>query len=552
MIEHRDIRVRMRDGVELSVDVFLPDTDTRHPGLLAMSPYGKEIQTLTMAPQPVNSTVHRRSIEAGDPSYLTDHGYAHVIADVRGIGSSDGEYRGWMSAEEARDGHDLVEWMASQPWCDGHVGMVGVSYYGAVQLNVAATQPPHLVAIMPWNAPADFYREATHHGGIRQIFFWIIYGLGIRGRSTVVTREEGSPEDFEQLISELTADPDLAMYADIYNSAKNPDRIPGYFDVLAHPLDGPFYWERSPYARYQDIQVPCYFASAWWAYAHMHLRGAFQHYLGVDVPKKLAITGRRGAEAPFPESYNREVVRWYDHWIRGVDTGVMEEAPISLFVMGDGRARTEQEWPLARTRWEKLYLRRWQGLSHDEEASDGGPDCFVQQPPTETSEVAGVVYETVRLSRDTEITGPMVLYLYASIDSTDTNWIIALADVAPDGAAIELSRGFLKASHRAIDSERSSPWAPFHPHTDTEPVPVDEVTQYAIEMSPTSNVFKSGHQLRLTITAADNPAVPGDEVELGFGHRPWHIVRAATILHRIHHDREHPSHLLLPIIPSED
>lgn len=541
----------MRDGVHLVVDVFLPDDGEPHSGLLAMSPYGKDIQTLPMAPQPVQSSVHRRSIEAGDPAYLTSHGYAHVIADVRGIGRSGGEYRGWMSAEEGRDGHDLIEWMAAQPWCDGKVGMVGVSYFGAVQLNVAATQPPHLVAIMPWNAPADFYREATHHGGIRQIFFWIIYGLGIRGRSVVTTREELAVDDFERLVAELAADPDLQMYADLYNSAKNPERIPGYFDVLAHPLDGPFYWERSAYRHYPDIQVPCYFASAWWAYAHMHLRGAFQNFRGIDAPKKLRILGRRGAEAPFPESYNREVVRWYDHWLGGIDTGIMEEPSIQLFLMGANRMRDEEEWPLARTRWAKFYLTRWQGLSLEQEPALGGADAFVQQPPTESNVIASVSYETMPLAKETEITGPMALHLYASIDSDDTNWIVALADVAPTGRAVELSRGFLKASHRALDAEKSEPWLPFHPHTEVEPVPSDEVIYYAVEMSPTSNVFAPGHRIRLTITAADNPRVPGDEVEMGFGHRPWHVVRNATVLHRIHHDEEYPSHLLLPVIASD-
>ena len=188
MNHQSDVRVPMRDGCELSVDVFRPDDDGPGPALLGMSPYGKEIQSLAIAPQPVQSPVYRRSIEAGDPAILTGAGYAHVIADVRGIGKSGGVYRGWMSAEEGRDGHDLVEWIAAQPWCDGNVGMVGVSYYGAVQLNVAANQPPHLKAIMPWNAPADFYREATHHGGIRQIFMWILYGLGIRGTTAVTTR----------------------------------------------------------------------------------------------------------------------------------------------------------------------------------------------------------------------------------------------------------------------------------------------------------------------------------------------------------------------------
>ena len=549
MQRHVDVRVPLRDGVELSVDLFLPEGEGPHPGLLAMSPYGKEIQSMPMAPQPVESPVYRRSIEAGDPQMLTDAGYAHVIADVRGIGKSDGTYRGWMSDEEAADGHDLIEWMAGQPWCDGNVGMVGVSYYGAVQLNVAATRPPHLKAIMPWNAPADFYRESTHHGGIRQVFMWIIYGIGIRGRMEPVTREEMGEAAFEELRAALEADPDLGMYPDLYNTVVNPDRIPGYFDILAHPFDGPFYRDRSPYRDYGEIDIPAYFASAWWAYPHMHLRGAFQNYNGIDVPKKLRIGSRRSSEAPLPGSFNREAIRWYDHWLKGKDTGIMDEPPISVFVMGDGRFRTEREWPLARTEWTRLYLRRWGGLSAEPEESAGSPDAFVQQPPTETNLIASLTYQTAPLAGDLELTGPMALYLHASIDSDDANWIVALSDVAADGRATEISRGFLKASHRELDPERSQPWLPFHPHTSAEPVPPGEVLEYAIELSPTSNAFRAGHRIRLEITGADNPHNPGDELELGFGHRPWHVVRSVTVVHRVHHEPDHPSYLLVPVIP---
>lgn len=551
MRAERDVRVPMRDGIELALDLFLPDATGAHPALVAMSPYGKEMQTMRLAPQPVESSVHRRSIEASDPHFLTAHGYAHVVADVRGIGGSAGVYRGWMNRDEASDGYDLVEWVAAQTWCNGRVGMVGVSYYGAIQLHVAATQPPALKAIMPWNAPADFYREATHHGGIRQAFFYIIYGIGIRGHSVVTARENMSEDDFAAVLADLAADPDVSMYPDLYNSVRNPDRIPGYFDVLARPFDGPFYWDRSPYRSYARISIPCYFNSYWWAYAHMHLRGAFQNYAGVDVPKKLRIGSRSSNTAPLPRSYDEEVVRWYDHWLKDDRNGIMDEPPIQLFIQGAGEFRDEHEWPLARTLWTSYYLRRWGGLETEPELTPEKPDCFVQQPPDETSTIASVEYATRPFTKDTEVTGPLALTLYASIDSDDTNWIVAVADLDRTGQAVELSRGFLKASHREVDPDRSEEWLPYHPHTRSEPVPVDEVVEYRIELSPMANVFRAGHRLRLSIMAADNPFNPGDEAELGYGHRPWHIVRATTVLHRVYHDVERPSCLLVPVIPSE-
>lgn len=556
-IAERDRFVPMRDGVELCADVFRPEGNCPFPALLAMSPYGKDIQSLPVPPQPLGfapwarSSVYNRAIEAGDPDYLTAHGYVHVIPDLRGIGRSGGEYRGWLSEQEARDGYDLVEWIAAQPWCDGNVGMVGVSYFGSIQPMVAAQKPPHLRAIMPWNAPADFYRECTHHGGIVQTFFHMLYTWSIAGRTTAVTREECSPEELARRVEERAADPDLAMYSELYNLVKNPDRLPGFFDILMHPFDGPFYRERSPAAVYDRIELPAYCASHWWGYAHMHLRGAFDNYLGIKGRNKLRIDSMEEAPAPFPEEYSAEVVRWYDHWLKGVDTGILDEPPISLFVMGANRHRAEREWPLARTEWTHLYLRRWQGLADEPEPTTGRPDCFVQQPPDETSRIASVEYYTAPLDRPLEVTGPIALTLYASIDGTDTNWIVSVADVAADGTAVELTKGFLKASHRAVDDERSQPWRPYHPHLEAEPVVPDEIVEYRIELSPTSNVFAAGHRLRLSISCLDHSLELSNPFLLP-GHLPWHVARAETVLHRIHHDLEHPSRLLLPVIPESD
>src|SRR5262249_17509753 len=152
-------------------------------------------------------------------------------------------------------------------------GMVGVSYFGTVQLAVAATQPPHLKAIMPMNAPADFYREATYHGGILQTFFWLLYNT-IAGRQVSVTQEERSPEEVEAVVV-LLGESDLRLSPPLYNALVNPDRLPAWFDVMLHPTDGPFYWERSANRQYDRIRIPVYCSSGWWAYAHMHLRGAF-------------------------------------------------------------------------------------------------------------------------------------------------------------------------------------------------------------------------------------------------------------------------------------
>ena len=219
--------------------------------------------------------------------------------------------------------------------------------------------------------------------------------------------------------------------------------------------------------------------------------------------------------------------------------------------MGANRYRTEREWPLARTKWTPLYLRRWQGLAAEQEPTPGRPDCFVQQPPDETSRIASIEYYSAPVDRPLELTGPIALTLYASIDSTDTNWIVSLADVAQDGTAFELTKGFLKASHRAVDEERSQPWRPYHAHLASEPVPPNEVVEYRIELSPTANVFAPGHRIKLSISCLDHPLERSNPLLLP-GHLPWHVCRAETVLHRVYHDLEYPSHLLLPVIPESD
>jgi predicted acyl esterase len=481
---------------------------------------------------------------------LTERGYVHVIADVRGIGRSEDKYRGWMSSDEANDGHDIVEWAAAQPWCDGNVGMIGVSYYGAIQLMVAATRPPHLRAIMPFNAPADFYREGSHHGGIRHVFFNGIYKIKALGVNVSTLVERLEPTELERRVAELAADVDLQMYPEIYNAAIDPKRTPNFFDILAQPFDGSFYWERSPNTKYDDIDIPAYCGSGWWAFAHMHLRGAFQNFNGIKAPTKLYIESRLEADAPMDQEYNAEAVRWYDHWLKGQDTGIMDEPPIRIHVRGSG-FHTENEWPLARTEWTRLYLRRWGGLSLEPEPVDGYPDAFIQQAPQETAAVARADYLTSALLEPVELVGPAALYLHAAIDAPDTNWIVALADVSGVGDAVELTRGYLKASHRALDEERSRPWLPFHPHREAEPVPPGEIITYAIELSPLANVFRAGHRIRLSVTAMDHLADPPFDPELGAGHLPWHICRNATVTHYIHHGPATPSHLLVPLVPTQ-
>ena len=551
MLEEPDVLIPMRDGVSLAADVFRPEREDPVPALLALSPYGKGKQSLQRSPQPGGTPLWDGGVEAGDPRYLTDHGYAHVIADCRGTGKSEGDYRGWMSKQEAEDGHDLVEWIAAQPWCDGNVGMVGISAFGTTQLHTASEQPPHLKAIMPWNAPADFYREATYHGGVLQTFFMELYTRSVRGRNVSVSAEEHSGESLAEVIDEIKADQDLQMYTTLWNVVDNPDSNPSFFDVLAHPLDGPFYWERSAYRLYDRIKVPLYIRSAWWAYAHMHLVGAFDHFAGIDAPAKLEIGAAVDEERPLSHAFNAEVVRWYDYWLKGIDNGVMSEPPMRLFLMGANEWRDAASWPLPEVQWTRMYLGTWGRLLDEPEEVDDHPDEFIQQPLEQTTEIARLRYATPPLERDVDVIGPIGLTLHAAIDQRDTNWIVALSDQSADGSQRELTRGFLKASHRQLDDTRSQPWRPYHSHLEAVPASPGVVTEYAIELAPTANRFFAGHRIVLEIMSLDyrgNPAPPPGVSQV---HMPPHLCSSVTTRHTVFHDRSRPSSLLLPFVGPE-
>ncbi len=171
MVVERDVAVPMRDGVVLRADVFRPDAPGKFPGLLALSAYGKDSQSVPIPAQPINSWVFDHNVEAGDIEFFVQRGYAYVIPDERGLGKSEGAWNGPFSVQEQEDGHDIVEWIAAQDWCSGKVGMMGISWFGMIQRFIAAQAPPHLAAIFPYEAANDLYGVA-YEGGVIQPFWW--------------------------------------------------------------------------------------------------------------------------------------------------------------------------------------------------------------------------------------------------------------------------------------------------------------------------------------------------------------------------------------------
>jgi uncharacterized protein len=572
MIAEKDVYVTMRDGVKICANVYRPDTTEKLPALLAISIHNKDLQGPEMAEtgllQPAWSMLWTGPAEAGDTRFLVSRGYVHIIANPRGIAKSEG------GGSRAFDSYDLIEWIAAQQWCDGNVGMIGISGFGAEQLMAAKLKPPHLKAIFPFD-PRGAYGEAggfrdEYPGGVIHLFRFLlqVYASAHQQKG----QPKPLPPEREKLWQEAMANPDFRMYPHVYNVLMlKGQHFPAYFDVLINPYDNEEAVKKSE-AEFSKIDIPTYTGSGWYGYSYKtHLLGAQNWYRNIDPPaKKLLLLGPAHLDRPF-KAFHQEILRWHDHWLKGIDTGILDEPPVRFWVMGANEWRTGSDWPLPETQWVKFYLNGWERLTTDPfvpaSADDyQAPDAFAQMPPSQTNRVQKLRYISEPLAQDLTIAGPSVLNLFAAIDQDDTNWIVVLKDVGPDVGVQtaregerdvtpglperELTRGWLKASHRAVDPSRSLPGRPWHPLTRAaqKKVVPGEINEYAIEIMATANCFKAGHRICVEITSLDVATGVGGASNVEY--IPYHICSSKTVLHHIYHDPQRPSHLLLPVIPN--
>ncbi len=544
----KDMYAPMRDGVRLCMDIFRPEAEGRFPALLALSPYGKATQR-RMLPQPCPpSTMADACIEAGDSNYIVSRGYVHVIADTRGTGKSEGEYLSMYSKQESEDGYDLVEWIAEQPWCDGNVGMIGISYYGTIQLVVASSQPPHLRAICPFEATTDQYL-ACYHGGVLDGFYTEL----VTGRHSTFSWHGYTKanlkswsmkmlpkEEYERRLTKAINDPDLVQYNLMYSILEAPEKNPIFFDIMMNPYaDSDYWWD----PELENISIPVLCGVGWFPNCGpKFVRGPFMIWEGVKGPKKMVMFPPGWMDRPFSQ-YHDLIIRWYDYWLKGIDNGIMDEPPIRLFVMGEGEYRDERTWPLQGTQWTDLYLRTFGRLTRaPEDYGELEPDGYVQEPIMVSSTVKSVSYATGAFTKDFEVTGPVALCLHAAIDCEDSIIKATIYDVDPRGQERALTHGHLRLSHRALDTKRTKPWQPFHLHKPevVKSVNPGAVNEYMIELYPLSNVFKTGHRLRLEICSMDLPGAAFS----------YHIGSSKTVSHKIYRDAKYQSRLILPVIPS--
>ncbi|MCC6473489.1 MAG: CocE/NonD family hydrolase [Burkholderiales bacterium] len=569
MAEERDLAVPMRDGVTLCVDVYRPAAAGRFPALVSLASHNKEFNSPEFAQaahnaQPAWSRMWMGGAEAGDSLYFALRGYVHVVGNTRGSGKSQG------GGSPAWDAYDLVEWAAAQPWCDGNVGMVGLSAFAGAQFDAAALAAPHLKAIFPYGAGSRYRLREMFPGGVLHPFTYLLDALSVVHGARAAPGE--LPPALEAKWREAMANPDYRMYPNIYNILTMKGQIyPALFQALVEPFEDEEAAAAAETAL-ASVRVPVYTGVSFSAYTYKRqMLGCLRAWEKVRGPKKLMLSGVAQIERPF-HSFHDEMLRWFDHWLHGTATGVMDEPPVKVWVAGENRWRAAHDWPLPQTRWTKLHLHSWGRLraapfvpGAREDAPE--PDGFLQMPPTQTDRVQKLRYMTEPLERDLAVIGPIELVLYAAIDQPDTNWIAILKDVGPDGSVRsaregemgepqglperEVSRGWLKASHRALDASRSKPGQPWHPFTRAawKPVVPGEICEYAIEIMPAANLFRRGHRVCVEIASLDLPAGPAGLTSVEYV--PYHICSSRTVAHRVYRDARHPSHLLLPVIPED-
>ena len=534
----------MRDGARLRADVFRPKSAGRVPVIINLGSYQKD--KLWVPPPDLEEKPNEyMNWETVNPLWWVPRGYACVRVDGRGSGKSPGRTDPW-SPSEARDFYDAIEWAGARPWSNGRVGANGISYYAMTQWLAASLKPPSLKAMIPWEGAADMYRDFGYHGGIFSFGF-------------------ASGWWNNHMAHHLLGRPQA--------SATDAFSTPWLWEYMRHSLDGEWWHGRRPI--WENIDIPLYSVGNWSGMG-LHLRGNTEGFSrAASAQKKLRIHAGTHYHPFYSEEGRSDQLRFFDRWLKDEDTGIMDEPPVKLLIRQGGHGnycwRFENEWPIARTRWTKLYL---------QPQSRGDPHRLSADAPKKSASVAysasgmtragvasaswtatvlpgalpqsGVSFQTAPFKEDTEITGPVVLVLWGSSTTEDMDVFATLRNIARDGEdvfergqqgqPVPVAKGWLRASHRGTDPELDLPFRPYHAHQEREFLRPGEIVRLEVEIWPTSMVFKKRHRLRLDIQPRD-----------GVGSAPYTHYSADynTGTNTIHAGGNHASYLLLPIIPGD-
>ncbi|MGA2427130.1 MAG: CocE/NonD family hydrolase [Candidatus Acidiferrum sp.] len=571
VITQNGVSMKTRDGVTLHADIYRPRADGKFPVILMRTPYDKSVGW------------------AAAPAYqVASHGYVFIIQDVRGRYTSEGEW--YPFRHDSDDGYDAVEWAAALPFSNGKVGMTGGSYVGATQMLAAIAHPPHLAGICPVVTASNYHDGWTYQSGALEQWFdqnWTTQ-LATNTMWRLIAKDTNA----------LIGAPTLPL---THYSAFNYPALPAgaeataqlapyYLDWLAHP-DYDAYWKQwSIEERFSDIQVPALHIGGWY---DIFLTGTLRNYMGIkthggtDAARKgqrllIQIGGHAGFGRHIGDvDFGDEAIKfpstavllaWYDYLFKGVQNefgteGAAAGKPVHVFVMGENAYHQEWDWPPPQAKPTRYFLHS--GSSANSLRGDGslsltppkkeGADKFTYDPANPVPTIGGslccdaehyepgprdqraaenrddvLVYSTKPLAEDMEATGPVTLELWAKSSVVDTDFTAKLVDVAPNGLALNLTDGILRMRYR--DSQEKP-----------EMMNPDQVYKITVDLWATSNVFKKGHILRLEVSSSNFPRF---DRNLNTGAEQATSREFVSATNTILHDTEHPSALVLPVMPA--
>ena len=546
-----NVKVPMRDGVELSADLYLPRASGTFPTVLMRTPYSNNMDV----------TIERARVLAND-------GYACVIQDIRGRWDSDGDY--YPFHPDVDDGFDTQEWVGQQEWSNGKIGMAGSSYLGLVQWLSAPLRSQYLTCLAPRVICGDFYNGLVYPGGALQLNVVMTWGMRTNGRT-------GQSIDYHDWTNAFRALP-------VGDADLSAGRALGFFkDWIEHPAYDDYWNAIDVEDKWNEIDVPAFSMGGWF---DLYSADAFTNFNGIRKngrtpearqsrlivgpwPHALSTSSKTGDVdfgAGSLADLDGEETRWFDYWLKGIDNGIVDEPPLRLFIMGINEWRDEHEWPLARTDWQRWHLHsdgdansvRGGGRLSIDTPTDEPEDRFVYDPEFPVQTVGGnnccspdivpwgpydqravemrsdvLVYTSDPFEEDMEVTGPIKVVLYAATDGPDTDWTAKLVDVSPTGYAMNLCDGIFRARYRESRSESRL----------LEP---NRVYEYEIDVAVTGNVFQKAHSVRIEISSSNFPRFDRN-LNTGKDYGKDGEMRVAN--QAVYHSREYPSHVLLPVIP---
>ncbi|HZT63868.1 MAG TPA: CocE/NonD family hydrolase [Burkholderiales bacterium] len=561
MVLNKNVAVPMRDGAVLRANVFRPEGKGRHPVLMTLGPYGKDVHLSQFMPEAWEALRRRHPevfkassckylvFETPDPEMWVPEGYVVVKVDSRGSGKSPGRLD-VNSPSEFRDFYDAIEWAAVQPWASGKVGLLGISYYAAGQWMIAAERPPHLAAMLPWQGTYDFYRDRTRQGGI--------LGAGFLHRwwhRSVLRNQHGNPDT--PLVDIDTGERNTGPES-LAPDALAANRVDYIGNLLARPLNGPWYEERS--ARLERIGIPALVVANWGGLG-LHLRGTILGWLGIASRDKWLKVQSGSYFFTFLLPQNIALQRkFFDRYLKDIDNGWENEPKVEVAVRAADdtvkRVVSDTRWPLSETEWTRLYL----------DASSTSLATAAPAKPAIAGYAAtgeGVTFSTAPLDRPLEFAGPIKAKLFVSSSTNDMDLFATLRAFDPLGkevtffSAVEprapVSQGWLRVSQRKLDAARSTEWQPWHPHDESQKLDPGEIVEVDLEIWPASAALPAGYRLALTLQGKDfeRPGETGPQRGSGwFLHDDPRDRPPSSFagMHAVYSGGESSSYLLLPLI----